>query len=241
MPSGPTLFARFAFPPNELGLCGPDDGALLAAVAEGADDREIHEVLKAFTGAFPYLQLIADQAGVGDPLDPSVVEAYWLGHGSNANVGLLDLGNHLRERFRPNLGPRWTPFSAALEHEPHPTHAFHVFGVYPWLGKLRDGLVEPSLRILDRCRIRWGEVVAVDGLRATVRSSPLHLDGARLGLGESVVETVGLYEGLGLRPGDAVALHWDWACAVLDPDRLRSLQVDTHRALSAIAPIDLLR
>ena len=25
--SGPVLFARYAFPPNQLGYCGPDDAA----------------------------------------------------------------------------------------------------------------------------------------------------------------------------------------------------------------------
>jgi hypothetical protein len=27
--AGPLLFARYAFPPNERGLCGPDDHAAL--------------------------------------------------------------------------------------------------------------------------------------------------------------------------------------------------------------------
>ncbi len=238
MPSGPTLFARFAFPPNELGLCGPDDGALLAAVAEGADDGGIHQVLQAFTGAYPYLRLIADQAGSADPLDAAIVEAYWLGHGSAANVELLDLGNHLRERFRPRLGNGWMAFSDSLDSAPHPTHAFHVFGVYPWLGKLRDGMVEPSLRILDRCRVRWGAVEAVTGLQAEVRSSPLGLVGQRLALADPVKETVNLYAGLGVAVGDTLALHWDWACAVLDDPQLGSLQADTRRALDAIGPID---
>ena len=132
----------------------------------------------------------------------------------------------------------WMAFSDSLNGEPHPTHAFHVFGVYPWLGKLRDGMVEPSLRILDRCRVRWGVVEAVDGVQAQVHSAPLGLVGDRLALDDPITETVNLYAGLGVSAGDTLALHWDWACAILDDQRLASLQADTRRALAAIGPID---
>ncbi len=233
MPDGPTLFARFAYPPNELGLCGPDDGELIAAVAEGAPEAEIHEALRGFTGAYPYLRFIAEQRRTGNPLDGEVVEAYWLAHGSESSSDLLDFGNHLRETFLPRMGPNWMGFAGQLESIPHPTHAFHVLAVYPWLGKLREGLVEPSLRILDRCRIRWGRVEAVDGLSATVRSVPLVWEGGALTLGAPVAEVVRLYGGLGASVGDVVALHWDWACAVLDDARLGSLRTDTARVLVA--------
>lgn len=233
MPDGPTLFARFAFPPNELGLCGPDDGELIGAVAEGAPDAEIHQALRGFTGAYPYLRFIAEQRGVGDPLAGDVVESYWLAHGSEASSDLLDFGNHLRETFLPRMGGNWMDFSGQLESMPHPTHAFHVLAVYPWLGKLREGMVEPSLRILDRCRVRWGTVERVDGLEATVTSSPLLWSDGRLSLGGTRPEDVRLYAGLGASVGDVVALHWDWACAVLDPGRLASLRDDTTRVLRA--------
>lgn len=233
MPDGPTTFARFAYPPNELGLCGPDDGELIAAVAEGAPEAEIHEALRGFTGAYPYLRFIAEQRGVGDPLASDVVESYWLAHGSAASSDLLDFGNHLRETFLPRMGSDWMGFADQLESMPHPTHAFHVLAVYPWLGKLREGMVDPSLRILDRCRVRWGTVEAVDGLGAVVRSAPLTWSEGTLSLGAPRAEDVRLYVGLGAVAGDTVALHWDWACAVLDDDRLASLRSDTTRVLAA--------
>ena len=233
MPDGPTLFARFAYPPNELGLCGPDDGELIAAVADGAPDAEIHEALRGFTGAYPYLRFIAEQRGVGDPLATDVVESYWLAHGSAASSDLLDFGNHLRETFLPRMGSNWMGFADQLDSIPHPTHAFHVLAVYPWLGKLREGMVEPSLRILDRCRVRWGTVVSVDGLRAQVMSPPLLWENGVLSIGAPEAEEVRLYAGVAAAPGDAVALHWDWACAVLDDGYLTSLRTDTDRVLAA--------
>ncbi len=64
-------------------------------------------------------------------------------------------------------------------------------------------------------------------------SSPLEWSEGRLSLGEARSEEVRLYAGLGAVVGDVVALHWDWACAVLDTGRLASLRSDTARVLAA--------
>ena len=63
-----------------------------------------------------------------------------------------------------------------------------MFGVYPWSRLLGRG-TEP-LRVLDSCRIRWGEVVARgdEGIEVAVRH--LTWDGRSLGLGPPSVEVV---------------------------------------------------
>src|SRR3954453_21669001 len=79
-PSGPVLFARYAYSPNRLGLCGPDDAdALFGEASSGGDDRELRRLAQGLEGAYPYLRLIAGANAIGDPLDPRVVDAYWLG------------------------------------------------------------------------------------------------------------------------------------------------------------------
>jgi Family of unknown function (DUF6390) len=83
--SGASLFARYAFPPNELGYCGPGGAELLLENAGrgGAGDSADGEVARRarlFDGAWPYLEIIADAAGLPDPLDGRVVEAYWIGN-----------------------------------------------------------------------------------------------------------------------------------------------------------------
>ncbi len=77
------------------------------------------------------------------------------------------------------------------------------------------------MNVLEQCRIRTGRVVAVEGERATVRTSPLAWDGDRLSLGDERDEQVrwsdggqGLLDAVSV--GDLVALHWDWVCDVLD-------------------------
>jgi hypothetical protein len=70
-----------------------------------------------------------------------------------------------------------------------------------------------------------GAVQAIAGEMVTVRSRRLVFDGARLGLGPDRLERVrrepgGLGPGADLRPGDMVAMHWDWMCDRLPPRAL---------------------
>ncbi len=64
--SGPELFARYAYPPNERGYCGPGEpGVLLEAAAEGGQLLLLSHLARQFDGAWPYLELIAGCNGVG--------------------------------------------------------------------------------------------------------------------------------------------------------------------------------
>jgi hypothetical protein len=236
---GPTRFARFALPPNLLGYCGPDDsGALLEYGASGVVDGGLRSLAAAFDGAWPYLQLIAAAHGIADPLDGRVVDAYWLGGPLLDGLATPVVGQSLDDRFRRRAGASWRAMATSVTPATRLSHGFHVFSVYPWVGLLRSGSVEHPLRILDRCRIRWGRVVEVGTDDVTVRCRRLTLDGARLGLGSPVVERAQRGRGgltlVDVRPGDDVALHWDWACEVLTPRRLADLRRDTARQLAVV-------
>ena len=104
MTPGALLFARYAYPPNALGYCGADEPrTLLEYGAAGVADGGLVQAARTFEGAWPYLELIAGANGLDDPLDPHVVEAYWVGN------GLLDtspraLARHVDERFGGRLG-----------------------------------------------------------------------------------------------------------------------------------------
>ena len=63
------LFARYAFPPNSHGFCGPaDSGAFFEYGVAGHDDGGLRALARQFAGAWPYLELIAGATGVPDPL-----------------------------------------------------------------------------------------------------------------------------------------------------------------------------
>jgi uncharacterized protein DUF6390 len=230
---GAVRFARYAYPPNELGYCGPDASRqMLEQVAEGVDDPDLRRLARGFEGAWPYLELIAAANGVSDPLDAGVVEAYWLGNSMLDAVPLRRFGDDLHRRFATRVDSgSWERLADAVRAGGAPHHSFHVFAVYPWVGMLRGGRVDEPLHVLDRCRIRWGRVVAVDGGDVIVSSRPLTWDAPALalGLGEPREErAVQQIDGLGLAGavvvGDDVALHWDWVCERLDARQVAGLR-----------------
>jgi hypothetical protein len=240
---GPRLFARFAYPPNELGYCGPADAqALLEHTATGADEPGLRRLARDFEGAWPYLELIAAANRLTDPLDARVVDAYWVGNALLDRVPPGLLCRSLEDRFGRRAGRDLPRLVAAAPAGALPHRAFHVFGVYPWVGLLRSGLVDAPLRVLDRCRIRWGQVVEADGDWAVVRSRPLRWDGRRLVLDPPAAERVRCASGaLGLAgplaAGDWCALHWDWVCDVLNPARLAALQQYSARQLDLVSAL----
>ncbi len=241
MTSGPVLFARYAYPPNVLGYCGPDRaGDLLHQVAHLADDPDLRRLAQGFEGAWPYLELIAHANGIADPLDAGVVEAYWVGNRLLDAVGTGALRHSMESRFRPRVSARqWGAMGESVPFDSVPSHAFHVFAIYPWVGLLRTGWVEEPVRVLDRCRIRWGKVIWLGEGRAVVRFRRLVWDDRELVLGpnedEEVVHAVG---GLSLAPhvavGDWVSLHWEWICDRLTPTQLRALREGTRSQLAAV-------
>ena len=140
-PAGPLLFARYAYPPNELGYCGPSDpGALLESASDGLDLAELAHLATGFAGAWPYLELIAGCNGIADPLDARVVEAYWVGNPLLEKVSDAALLSSLSDRFEDRAGRRFGHVASAVPLGGVCQHSFHVFAVYPWLGLLRAGM-----------------------------------------------------------------------------------------------------
>ena len=235
---GPLLFARFAFPPNRLGLCGPEAGGTLPErVRSGRPDPELRRIAQGFEGAWPYLELIAAENDVADPLDPCVVEAYWLGNGLLTEVAPQARYDDLVDRFKPRAATREWPWlaekagSISVVH-----HSFHVLEILPRIGMIRGGLPADMVGVLERCLVRPGRVVAVADGAIDVDLPPLELRDGGLGFAaprrQRLVPPGG--EGFGdvLLPGDDVAVHWDRICGRLDPAQVARLVAVTDRNLA---------
>lgn len=234
---GITSFARYAFPPNELGYCGPEEAdILLQHTTSGDGVVEVAGRAPQFDGAWVYLEALGSAAGL-DPLDPRVVQAYWLGNELLDVVDPADLLTMLRERFRGQAGG----LLAVVPESPRvlANHGFHVFLVYPWarlLGRGSNSGGGVPLSVLQACRIRWGTVVSVLGERVEVSSQPLTWDGTQLALGTAVVESVrwsadGRSLHAGPAVGDVVSMHWDWVCERLTAGEVEALSDATAHAL----------
>ncbi len=239
LPPGPVLFGRYAFGPNRLGYCGPDDStALLEYAAAGIDDGGLRALARGFEGAYPYLELIAAANGIADPLDRSVVEAYWLGNGLTEQVRPAHLQRSVEERFRARLTPSsWRWLEASVAGGARPMHAFHVLEIFPRVGLLRGGEAGDLVATIDACRIRWGRVEVVSGDALVVSAVPIELRDGKLGLGAPRLETITRWlDGRGfvddIAPGDTVAIHWSWACDRLSPTQLGNLVAWTGLAVN---------
>src|SRR5690349_16310202 len=114
----PSLFARYAFPPNQLGYCGPE--------ATSVDELGSHA--REFDGAWPYLQALAEAAGVDDPLDDEVVKSYWIGGRLLDKVDPRELLDRLHAAFAGQTTGMLGALDDGAQVLAH--HSFHVFVVY---------------------------------------------------------------------------------------------------------------
>jgi hypothetical protein len=232
--AGEIMFARYAYPPNELGYCGPDDPDGLMDIAAGRGSH-LGARARAFTGAWVYLEIIASAAGIDDPLDPRVVEGYWVGNELLEQVDAAAFAAAARSQFATEIGAHWAALDVPGPPRSVPHHGFQVFTVYPWVALLSRR--DTALHVLDRCRIRWGKVVSIAGDDAQVDCRPLTWDGHNLALGPERTETVRwAMAGRSLlgRPamvGDWISLHWDWVCDRLTPSQLVQLRRRTDHQL----------
>lgn len=238
---GPLLFARYAYPPNALGLCGADRPHELLEYGDAhVSDPGLAEAARTFDGAWPYLALIAGANGISDPLDSRVVEAYWVGNELLDRVSPSELVRHVDDRFRGRIGRAGEHINDTVAAGAVPHHCFHVFAVYPWLGLLRTGIVDQPLHILDQCRTTPAVVESVDAEDAlTVSARPLLWEDGMLVLGAAAPRTVRWRtDDLAFitepGPGDLVSLHWDFVCDQLSPRSARALLAANQRAILAV-------
>jgi hydrogenase maturation factor len=224
--AGPLRFIRYGFMPNRLRYCGGDDNRTLFEYGlEQTIDGGLTPLLRRFTGALPYLQLIARANGLADPFDARVVEAYWLGNELLDGVEVRQLYDALLERFGKQLEGRTRELvlgKAPAGARPH--HSFHVLDVHSRVGEL-----ENSLETMDACRVSSGRVVRLEGAEAIVERRPLVLQAGRLAFGPARTERVlRQVEGRGFaddaQAGDWVTLHWGWVCEVIDDRQRRDLE-----------------
>lgn len=227
---GHELFAQYAYPPNELGYCGPTDGRIPHGPAKLATHA------KEFDGAWPYLTEIAEAVGDSDPLAEEVVRSYWIGGPSLDKVDADEMLARLRAVFKGQVGGLLSDLSTATGVLAH--HSFHVFVVYPWV-RFLDRDPTTSVRVMQDCRIRWGTVESVAGGQVVIASRPLRFDAGRLELGEPETERVSWRKGdLSLAPapvpGTTVTAHWDWVCGTITDDEATALACATQTTLDLV-------
>ena len=225
---GVTLHAKHALMPNNLGYCGPDEnGKILEHLHGSSTSESLLSTLKEFEAAYPFIRMIARSTG-RNPFDYEVTEAYWIGN------RLLELVEPAQFYDFAHRGPAShltreaakTIFrEVGTSAKPH--HTFYVLGMYGRSNGSPSG-EKKLLELMDSCRISWGKVVGVRERTLLVERSPLALVDDRLSLAKPVEKEVAYDKGIspfeGIRAGDWVSLHWNFACEKLKQYQLRNLR-----------------
>jgi hypothetical protein len=158
--TGMELFIRFAYPGCKRGFCGLSTSENLKLLEDfvylkKGNERKIREILKTFTAAYGYCELIAQASRIPDPLDFKAVEAYFIGNELLDNVKPEDFKELLKafRKIRPDLPEIPDEYLAKLK----PSHSFHVLVI---------GAVGPiefprTPEEKDECRVSWGQVEMV--------------------------------------------------------------------------------
>ncbi|MRH88404.1 hypothetical protein GFY24_13270 [Nocardia sp. SYP-A9097] len=227
---GTEIFARYAYAPNQLGYCGPSEST---ALREGSPEQ-VWSAARRFSGAWPYLRVMAEMTGIADPLDHRLVESYWLGGGLGAQLDTEEFTAALLAVIAPLAGHYWAHLTADLAAEAAPNHCFHVFGVYPWSRLLGRGMDEHPIHVLDSCRIGWGTVLRRDGDDLSILGRGLVWDQEALRLSEPSPRHAridGFDAAPRVRTGDQVAVHWGRLCDRLTSAQVYDLAASTERQL----------
>ena len=202
---GLLLFARYAFMPNKLGFCGPNENQLIfESVVKNKVRKNLEKALYQFPGALLYLNKIAESSKINELFNKKIVEAYFLG---NSNLEKVPI--------RVN-------------------HQFHVFNLFPFTSKLKRTLNNMDLCRISWGKVRriFEDKLEVEYSPLIDKNGRLMLGKLRWGFvyyrlkNKSFVRNV--------KVGDIVSFHWQWACQILNPTQTKNLKKYTQYQLNLI-------
>lgn len=238
---GLKIAVLFGLYPNLLGFCGSQkssDKDILSRWLSGEriSIQKIKKIIRGFEGAFPYYKLIASSNNIKDPFDAKVICAYWIGNNLLENVSIIDLRKMIAKEFskRGLLGKYAAEKKAkAIPYASIPHHSFHVLVIGSVTGR-----VELKGKLLDLCRISWGEVLN-DTKReknAIIECRPLQKKNRKYIIGKAKQKTVFLDKNFipNVKVGDIVAVHWNHVVKVIGRKDASLLKKYTQSTINSL-------
>jgi len=229
---GVELAARFSYITNILRYCGPEEASerFVKYFEKESSKEELIASLKKFEGLYPYLNAIAKKSGK-EFYDYSVVEAYWIGNKLLDEFEKEDILEIIRSLVKRGL-PK-TIGDKLIETMPDgfiPHHNFNV--IFVGVGNI-TGAVEVTIQNMDNCRISYGKVLEILSDKLIVSTKPLDLAGKKIVYGQEETKTAVYLPVMfpNLKVGDIVALHWGFACMVLNEEQQKNLESYTQKII----------
>lgn len=233
---------RYAFMPNRLHLCGPENQAdvleFYAKTNQGKAIKTIRPVLENFETLYPYLKLITRANRQKNPFAEKIIEAYWLGNNYLESVGAAGLYRHIVDTIKLDKKisrKELSDFQKKFNHRALPHHNFHVFSIWRRTGKINQ---KHTLATMDACRISWGKIMEIKPQSLVVKTKPLTADkNGKIKEHNEFIEReiLNYFEGNillnNIKIGDYVSLHWGCVCEKLNQEQVNNLQNYTDLSL----------
>jgi len=222
--NGILFHAKYAYMPNSLGYCGPDEnGKIREELEQGTAAEALVGILEKFEAAYPFLRLIARSTGK-KVFDYEVPEAYWIGSSLLEHVPVPEFYQFSHRELKGRDPREVREFFRGLDGRAVPHHTFYVLGTFaaPVLAdgpSLSNEAQKKVVESMDCCRISWGRVRHVGKRELEVEARPLELKDGRLRLAPPRVKKARYNPAISpfrtIRAGDIVSLHWNYACDLL--------------------------
>jgi len=226
------LAARYAFMPNRLKYCGPQDSdQILHDYVCGEENLQplVKDIMKQFHALVIYLDLIKKDKNI---FDKEVLESYWIGNNLIENINTNEIKNIILNDFTK----KGLPVSSAQElaesvpKNAIPHHSFHVFHIHSISGK-----VQPTMQNLDKCRIGAGKVIDIKNGNMLVEYKPIIFkDKLKYGplIKKQIIHNKAFTPNLKI--GEFVAMHWDFAVDKLTQKQVNTLEKYTDHNMNAM-------
>ncbi|MBU0707105.1 hypothetical protein KKG41_01900 [Patescibacteria group bacterium] len=235
--TGATSCTTYAFMPNQLAYCGPENRDLLEYGATKTVDAGLTNILSDFQNLWPYLRFIAFNNNIKDPFDNRVVEAYWVGNELLNNISIKGFHKHLIDtlKLKEKIDPASLEYLIGkIPQGAKPHHTFHVMNVF---AKTNHWALGNVLETINNCRVSWGKITNVEKDFITVTTQPIVMQDKKMKLGQPIIKKVqrsvedktfiGQAE-----LGDWLSFHWNFACEIITLRQALNLKLYTEEAIT---------
>jgi len=230
------LACRFSYITNRLRYCGPKDAFKdfrLALEGKRYNNKKIKDELRRYEGLSVYLESIGAINSL-DMFDYKVIESYWLGNDLLDSFTKNDLKKIIFKLIKKGLPKTYaSDLANRIPDGMNPSHSFNV--LFVGVGRT-TGAVPTNIITINKCLILDAKILKVTDRQLIVNTTPLTISKGVLKNSKSEIQYIDYIKELlpRLKVGDNIAIHWDFACKLLNNKEVGNLRKYTQLNIDAL-------